>query len=133
MAIFRKPVGAVNPKNLPYHSLYEMIDILRPAMAGIANKIHSTHGPISTELFANPVMDCIQLIIRDGKGRAYAHPRYIEQREIVDGSWIGVIEDRFMSTLLGIPSNKPGTPSMVEPAFTLNELEEAEKMMESLK
>lgn len=119
-------------KVVPY-SLNQITDILLPALKDACHQASPTHGTLSVELAVAFDRDVIQLIVTDYMGRKYHHPRFIERMEVENGTWFGVVEERFRSTIDGVPTNKPGIPIRLEPSFTLSELEEAERLVASLK
>lgn len=114
----------------PPHKMSTVRDIIEPALPMLCKEFGMHHA----EIWNDPVSDNLQLVVIDSKGRRYLHPRFVTRQEIMDQRWIDLVRPRFESAINGCPAfYSQSTPVMASPSFSLDEIEQAQDIVDSLK
>ena len=72
--------------------------------------------------------DCFQIVVEATDSRIFMHPRFATAEE-VENRYIPDCQERLISTMEGNPRTKFQKHYMAPADFSLNELEEAERMV----
>lgn|SRR5512139_1471936 len=120
-------VGIGRHTSGPVITLSTVCDIIRPGLIQLCRE-HDMHH---ADVFRDHATDCIQLVIIDSKGKKYFHPRFVTRHEIVDRSWLHLVSSRFRSCARGFAAEDQAI--MTSPSFTLDEIEQAQEIVDSLR